>query len=90
MPTKKSPDINNMSTIEFPERLLNIGANAPSGANFRNPDVGETPESHDLSEAVAKPRPNSLSKNAQSIINEIESLNSCQILFSVKYFTRQL
>lgn len=90
MPTKKSPDINNMSTIEFPERLLNIEAKPPDGANFRNPDVGETPESHDLSEAVAKPRPNNLSKNAHSMIKEIESRSSCQILFSVNSFTKQL
>ena len=74
----------------FPERLLKSGASGPSGAFARNPVVGETPASHDLPDSVAKPRPNNLSKNAQRIMKDMDSLNRFQMLFSEKSFMGQL
>lgn len=64
IPTPKSPSINSQSTIGFPARLTKNGLNGPAVPNFKNPSVGEFPDSHDLSAAVANPKPSSLSKNA--------------------------
>lgn len=79
-----------MSIVEFPDKELNRGANIPSGAFCKNPEAGDAPFNHELSDLVAKPRPKSLSENTQRKIKERNSLNACQILFSVSSFTKQL
>ena len=53
-------------------------------------DINITPANQDLSEAVAKPRPNSLSKHAHNITKEIENLNRFQRVFSDKSFIETL
>lgn len=70
-PIKNNPPIKRTSTIGFPDKeLKNEAKYLPSTPNFKNPVVGETPANHDLFAAVAKPRPKSLSKNAQRKIKD--------------------
>lgn len=52
-PIPKSPNINSQSTTEFPVRLSKNGLKGPVVPNFKNPDVGEVPESHDFAGSVA-------------------------------------
>lgn len=85
-PVNNSPDIKSRSTTTFPERELKMKANGPSGANFKNPVVGETPAIHALSEDVAKPSPSNLSKNAHNMIKDMDSLKNSQSWLSVNDF----
>lgn len=79
-PIPNSPTINNQSTREFPAIPLKSGAKVPTAANFKNPVVGDTPKSHDLSGVVAKPSPISLSKKAQRKMKPSVILSSDQII----------
>lgn len=75
-PMPNRPNINSQSIKGFPARIWKNGATAPFTPNVKNPAVGETPCSQDLSDVVANPNPKNLSINAQKKINPSAILNN--------------